>query len=109
MLFAPARWLAGSIERASGGHVLLSEPRGTIWSGSAQLQLTGGAGSTDAVALPSRLDWQLRLRPTGLVAELATECCTTRPLVLRFQPRWGCGEIQVSDLQTKWPPALMAC
>ena len=106
--FAPARWLASSIERASEGHVLLSEPRGTVWSGSAQLQLRGGAGSTDAVALPSRLDWRMGLRPTGLVAELSTECCTTRPVVLRFQPRWGGGEIEVSDAQTQWPAALLA-
>lgn len=108
VLFAPARWLAGSIERATGGHVLLSEPRGTVWSGSAQLQLTGGAGSTDAVALPSRLDWQLGLRPTGLVAQLATECCTSRPLVLRFQPRWGGSQIEVADTRTQWPAALLA-
>jgi len=49
VLFAPARWLAGAIEKATGGHLLLAEARGTVWNGSAQLSLTGGAGSTDAI------------------------------------------------------------
>jgi general secretion pathway protein N len=108
VLFAPARWLTGSIESATGGRLLLAEPRGTVWSGSAQLSLTGGAGSTDAIALPSRVDWTLRLAPTGLVAQLATECCAARPVVLRIRPRWGGSEIQVSDSQTQWPAALLA-
>ena len=108
VLFAPARWLAGSLESATDGHLLLAEPRGTIWNGSAQLSLTGGAGSTDAIALPSRLDWTLRLGPTGLVAQLATECCASRPVALRIRPRWGGSEIQVSDSQTHWPAALLA-
>ena len=108
MLFAPARWLTGTIERASEGHLVLAEARGTVWSGSAQLSLTGGAGSTDAVALPSRVDWKLRLGPTGLVAQLETECCTSRPLILRIRPQWGGNEIQVADAQTQWPAALLA-
>ena len=60
VLFAPARWLTGAIERASTGQVLLADARGTVWDGTARLVLTGGAGSTDATALPGRLQWQLR-------------------------------------------------
>ncbi len=108
VLFAPARWLAGAIENATDGHLLLAEARGTVWNGSAQLSLTGGAGSTDAIALPSRVDWRLRLAPTGLVAQLGAQCCTSQPVVLRIRPRWGGGEIQVSDSQTQWPAALLA-
>ena len=108
LLFAPARWLAGTLENATEGHLLLAEARGTVWDGSAQLSLTGGAGSTDAVALPSRVDWKLRLGPTGLVAQLETQCCTSRPLVLRIRPQWGGNEIQVADAQTQWPAALLA-
>jgi len=108
VLFAPARWLAGSVATATDGRLLLAETRGTVWNGSAQLSLTGGAGSTDAIALPSRVDWRLRLAPTGLVAQLGTTCCTTAPLVLRIRPRWGGTEIRVADTQSQWPAALLA-
>ena len=57
--FAPARWLAGSIERFSGEHLLLADARGTVWNGSAQVILTGGPGSTDAASLPGRVAWTL--------------------------------------------------
>ncbi len=108
LLFAPARWLAATVQRASDGRVLLSEPRGTVWNGSAQLLLTGGPGSTDAVALPTRLDWRLRPRWDGLEAELGTACCTVRPLALRVQPRWGGAKVALADVPTQWPAALLA-
>lgn len=108
LLFAPARWLTGALQRATGDRVLLSEPRGTIWNGSAQLMLGGGPGSTDATALPSRLDWRISPRWDGLFAELATACCTAQPLALRVRPRWGGARVTLSDVQTQWPAALLA-
>ena len=60
LVFAPASWAAAALERASEGRLKLLDPRGTIWNGSASLQLTGGSDSRDAVALPSRLAWTLR-------------------------------------------------
>src|SRR3954470_16705865 len=60
VVFAPARWLAAAVEHASDAHVRLADPRGTVWSGSAQLVLSGGVGSRDQTALPDRLDWRLR-------------------------------------------------
>lgn len=108
LLFAPARWLAANIESASQGRVRLSEPRGTLWNGSARLLLTGGAGSTDAAALPSRVDWRLRPHWNGLVAELASDCCTDRPVVLHINPRWGGVRVAAADAQTRWPAALLA-
>ena len=108
LLFAPAGWLTGAIERASDGRILLSEPRGTVWTGSAQLLLAGGAGSTNAVALPSRLDWRLRPRWDGLSAQLRTACCTTQPLALRVRPRWGGAQVTLADSRSQWPAALLA-
>lgn len=78
--FAPAQWLASGIESASDGKVLLTQARGTVWSGSAQLVLAGGEGSAGALALPSRLSWQLT--PVWLGAELALQapcCIPTKP------------------------------
>ncbi len=108
LLFAPASWLTGAIERASDGRILLAEPRGTVWTGSARLLLAGGAGSTDAVALPSRLDWSLRPRWDGFSAQLHTACCTTKPLVLRVRPRWGGAQVTLADGLSQWPAALLA-
>ncbi len=107
--FAPARWLAALAEDASAGHLRLASPRGTVWDGSAQLQLTGGAGSMDRAGLPGRLSW--RLRPTwrgGLAATVESDCCTATPLRLVLQPRWQGMRLDVSDGQSRWPAALLA-
>lgn len=108
LLFAPAQWLADGVQRASGGHVVLNEPRGTVWNGSAQLVLTGGPGSSDSAALPSRLDWRLRPALGGLRAEVNAPCCTPQPLVVRWRPRWGGSQAAVADTRSLWPAALLA-
>lgn len=76
LAFAPAQWLASSLASATDGKVLLDAPRGTVWSGSAQLVLAGGAGSAGAMALPSRLSWQLSLAWLGLDLAMQAPCCT---------------------------------
>src|SRR5688572_6603237 len=86
LLFAPATWLAAGLAQASDGQVQLADARGTIWNGSAQLVLTGGAGSKDAAPLPGRLDWQLRPRWNGLAAQVRAGCCMEKPAALRV--RW---------------------
>lgn len=108
VLFAPAQWVANAVLRATGGQVVLHDPRGTVWNGSAQLVLTGGAGSSDSAALPSRLDWRLRPTGDGLRAEVFTACCTPQPLALRWSPRWGGGQAAVSDAPSQWPVAVLA-
>ena len=107
--FAPARWLAGSVSRASGGRVQLDDARGSVWNGSAQLVVTGGEGSHDAVALPSRLSWQLRPVAGGLRLLLSAPCCLTQPLALGLQPQWGGGAVRVEDgPPSQWPADLLA-
>ncbi|NML13473.1 type II secretion system protein N [Azohydromonas sp. G-1-1-14] len=89
VLFAPAAWLAQALASASNQRVLLAQPRGTLWDGSAVLVLSAGPDSQDAVLLPGRLHWTLR--PAGLQAalQLRQDCCMERPLLLRLQPGWG--------------------
>ena len=89
LAFAPAHWLAQGVASASQGQVLLLQPRGTVWNGSAQLVLTGGSASQDRAALPGRLDWQLRPAWSGLRAQLHAGCCTPAPL--RLQASAGLG------------------
>jgi general secretion pathway protein N len=107
LLFAPARWLTRAVERATEGRVVLADARGTVWSGSAQLMLAGGPGSTDAVALPTRVDWRLSPRWNGLAAQLASACCTTQPVSLRWQPRWGGALVSLHDSASHWPAGLL--
>lgn len=108
IVFAPARWLANAVAERSGGRVLLSQPQGTVWRGSARLVLTGGAGSADAAALPTPLDWRLRLRWNGVRAEVSSACCTPKPMILRSSLRWGGMHLEIAEGQSHWPAGLLA-
>ena len=108
VVFAPARWLASGLERASAGRVVLDDPSGTVWNGSARLLLAGGAGSNDVAALPGRIDWRLRPAWGGVDAELSAACCTTQPLPLRARARWGGAALQIGDHRSQWPAAVLA-
>jgi general secretion pathway protein N len=74
--FAPASWLATGVDVASEGKVLLQEPRGTVWAGSAQLVLAGGDGSSGATRLPSRMNWDISPQWWGVTVLLDAPCCT---------------------------------
>lgn len=106
VLFAPARWAAGALAGASGGRLVLNEPRGTFWNGSAQLVLTGGAGSSASAALPGRLQWQLRPRWNGAAVALLADCCMREPMRLRAALRPGGLALQVADGSSRWPATL---
>lgn len=106
--FAPARWLASTVERVTGRHVLLADARGTVWEGSARLVLTGGPGSTDAAGLPGRITWDLSPRWNGVAAALRAECCTPQPIPFRARWRWGGFSLQVGDSGSQWPASVVA-
>jgi general secretion pathway protein N len=108
LLFAPARWLAAGVAFASRGKVVLNEPRGTVWGGSAQLVLTGGPGSTDAAALPGRLRWELHPRWNGASALILADCCMERPMGLRAALRWGGVDLDLGDSVSQWPASVAA-
>ena len=106
-VFAPATWLAQAVERATAGQVQLAQARGTVWRGTAQLVLTGGAESRDQAALPGHVQWRLAPRWNGAAATLAADCCTQTPLQLRLALRWGGASLQVGNGQSQWPAALL--
>ena len=109
LAFAPARWLAALLQQASGGHVLLLAPRGSVWQGSAQLALSGGDDSRNAQALPGALAWRLRLTWSGLALQLKADCCTPQPLELSVTPAgWGGARVALADGQSQWPAGLLA-
>lgn len=108
VVFAPASWLAQAIAQASHGQVQLHEARGSVWQGSAQLVLTGGRGSTDAVRLPGSVQWKVGLRADGLQVALQAPCCTFEPIGVRVQwLRWNGLMVSVADHHSRWPADLL--
>lgn len=109
LAFAPARWLAALVRQVSGEHVVLAAPRGSFWQGSAQLVLSGGAGSRNAIALPGQLAWRIRPAWSGLSVQLSAECCMQQALRLMATPTgWDGVRLALSDGQSQWPAGLLA-
>ena len=106
--YAPAIWLAAALHKATSGQVQLVEARGTVWTGSARLLFTGGAGSRDSAALPGHVDWQLRPGWLALKVQVSADCCMSTPLQGRLAPRWGGATLQVADGASQWPAAVLA-
>ena len=110
VVFAPAAWLAQALASATGERVLLADARGTLWSGSAVLVLTGGPGSRDASALPGRLGWTLGWRGSAFDLLVTHACCLNGSVALQLRP--GFGRIQATLLPTagwvgQWPSAWL--
>jgi general secretion pathway protein N len=107
-VWAPARWLAWGIHQASQGQVQWLNPRGTVWQGSAQLVLSGGAGSRDAQALPGRLHWTLAPTWTGARWGWRADCCMAQAASVQAGLGWNRLQLQVGDHASVWPAALLA-
>ena len=107
VFFAPASWLSRFVNKASNGQVQLVEPRGTVWTGSGRLLLSGGSGSRDSAALPGSIDWRLRPGWLTLKVQLSAECCTPAPLKALVVPRLSGSTLQLADGTSQWPAALL--
>ena len=107
LLFAPAHWLAEWVFEGTGQQLLLSDPRGTVWRGSAQLVLSGGPGSRDIAVLPDRVQWSVRPGVGGLTVSLLSECCTPDAWQLHVTPRLRSVLIELADAQAFWPAELL--
>ena len=88
VLFAPAVWLGDILASVTNQQLQLSDPRGTVWRGDAQLVLSGGQLSQDTTALPGRLEWELSPTLRGLHLSVRAACCTPQPLQLTLRPGW---------------------
>jgi general secretion pathway protein N len=108
--FAPAAWLGSAIAASSQGRVILNEPAGTVWNGSGQLVLSGGAGSRDATTLPGRIHW--RLKPTrylDLQLVIDADCCTqpSQSVNILMSPHLNGVTAVVQPSQSTWPATLL--
>ncbi len=120
---APAHWLTHAIEQASGERVLLQDPQGTVWNGSAQWVLNEGplnvaatpntARPANTTALPTRLTWQLAPRfdwthtRLALSATVASACCTPQPVRVDVSPLWRGVRVLISDHTSTWPASWL--
>jgi len=112
VVFAPAKWLAAAVHRASHEQISMVNPRGTLWHGTAQLVLSGGRGSNDTVGLPGQIEWQVNPRWGPLHITLLADCCMHKPLEISVKLQgtfFGTSGVQVSldDQQTNWPTSLL--
>ena len=108
LFFAPAAWLGTALTAASNGRLQLVDTSGSVWTGSARLIVTGGAGSRDAAALPGRVDWRIRPAWTGLNLSLNAACCTPVPLYARLRPGLQNQSIEIDNAVSQWPAELLA-
>lgn len=92
--FAPAAWLASAVSSATQQRLMLADARGTLWSGSAVMVLTGGADSRDASALPGRLEWSLSWKGLAFNLNLRHACCLNGTTLLTVRP--GLGRMSVT-------------
>ena len=108
VFFAPAAWLGYAVQRATNTHVQLVETRGTVWTGSARLLLTGGVDSRDAAVLADRVQWTLRPSLNGVRMQLQALCCSPQPAQLDISPRWGGAQLNVQGLRLQMSAALLS-
>jgi len=100
---APARWLTAALQEASQGRLVFQDARGTVWSGSTRLTLTGGAGSQAAATLPGRVSWLIQPAPNGLQVKLQADCCMQQAWRLNLIPSWSGAQLALVDSTSQWP------
>ena len=105
---APARWLGSLVQWATQHRVQLDDPRGTVWSGSARLVLTGGPGTQDRRSLPGRIAWGWQAAWPGLTLMVSAECCTTQALQWQLLASRSGPVLVLQDQQSNWPMAVLS-
>ena len=126
VLQAPASWLSEAVATATQQRVLLLNPQGTFWQGSAEWALSDGqhtlATAQDANAhknltlptrLASRVQWQIapsidfQSFSAGLKLELQSACCTPSPLQVFATPAWQGLQLRSLGHTSQWPAAWL--
>jgi general secretion pathway protein N len=86
----PAGWITPQFEQRSGGRVVLADPSGSLWRGSATLRLAAGADSGEPTELPGRLEWHTAFWPlfTGQLRMMLSQTeAMPAPVELLVTPR----------------------
>lgn len=107
LVWAPAQWMAWGVSQVSQGQVQWLNTRGTIWSGSTQMVLSGGTGSLQSQGLPGRLQWTLFPSWTGLRLGLLADCCMSERIDLDLQVGISTLKLKSNNHISNWPAALL--
>ncbi|MEG2963433.1 MAG: type II secretion system protein N [Janthinobacterium sp.] len=94
MVFFPAGWVAGIVEKQTGGRLTLGDAQGTLWRGSAFI---GGAASANGAVtplLPGRFSW--RISPSVLWGSVDVELQNAQALSQAVNLRGSWSHWQVS-------------
>jgi len=108
LVFAPAQWLTGSLERASAHRVQWQRVAGSIWSGSGQLSLRDGTGVAETATLPGTVSWTLRPRWDGLDLDISAPCCIPETLHIALRIGWDGVNLALADATTQWPAEMLS-
>ncbi|MGZ5819609.1 MAG: type II secretion system protein N [Burkholderiaceae bacterium] len=101
LAFCPASWVSPIVEEKSAGRLVLGDPEGTIWHGSAFI---GGAPSLRGAVtplLPGRFTW--RLSPMVLLAQVDAEIANPEALSQPIAIKGDWTQWQVSPAAIKLP------
>lgn len=99
---APATLLDARVERASGGRIRLAEARGTLWSGTAVVEVLDGAGRAEFAA---PVAWRIGARSL-LRARLVYGVAVGSP-ASRFTVAISPREIELENVDLRLPAAAL--
>lgn len=102
LLSAPATLIDARLERFAEGRVRLSAARGTVWSGSAQLEIRDPARRT---AVAKRVGW--RLRPYALLRGALHYDIRFEDAAAHFPMKISRSRIEVADADVRLPAASL--
>jgi general secretion pathway protein N len=108
LLFAPAHWISAAVSQLTQGGVILAQPQGSVWEGSAQLVLHDTASQAPALALPGRLHWRLQGQWLGADITLRTTCCSSTDVVLKWRWSGTAMTLLANTWQMQLPAAVLA-
>ncbi|UTH72286.1 type II secretion system protein N [Chromobacterium sp. IIBBL 290-4] len=97
----PANWLSVPVSRVSGGHWDVSQAKGTLWDGGAQLVYLGAGGEVQAMS-PIAWQWQPKALMSGLLVWHLDSA--GQPGMLQL----GWGKQEVRGLALSLPMAALA-
>ena len=104
LVSAPAQWLSWAVSQLTHGQVQMRDARGSVWRGDAQWVLTSGEGGREALALPSRLAWQIQW--VGFLSwqwRFQTDCCLTQPWRFTLIPSIDGLDLSLQGGASQWP------
>ncbi|MEZ5740213.1 MAG: type II secretion system protein N [Burkholderiaceae bacterium] len=105
--FAPASMADWGLQRVSNGRLALAEADGTVWNGSARLVLVDigdrsrHAATIAGVAVPGRINWQVKLLPLALA--IIDARVRVDGMSEAIQLSGGIGELRISGGQLSLP------